>query len=78
MDGYAVARALREEPALASARLIALTGYAQEEDQRCAREAGFDRHLVKPVDFAELQTALALLPVGSCADETCEKPAVTI
>jgi CheY-like chemotaxis protein len=74
MDGYAVARALRQEPALASAHLIALTGYAQEEDQRCAREAGFDRHLVKPVDFAELQTALALLPVASCTDEHARSP----
>jgi CheY-like chemotaxis protein/anti-sigma regulatory factor (Ser/Thr protein kinase) len=63
MDGYAVARALRQEPALASAHLIALTGYAQEDDQRCAREAGFNRHMTKPVDFAELQAMLASLPV---------------
>jgi CheY-like chemotaxis protein len=65
MDGYAVARALRQEPALASAYLIALTGYAQEEDQRYAREAGFDRHMAKPVDVAELQAVLASLPVRS-------------
>jgi PAS domain S-box-containing protein len=76
MDGYAVARALRQEPSLASAHLIALTGYAQEDDQRCAREAGFNRHMTKPVDFAELQTVLASLPVRSCADDgACEKPA---
>jgi CheY-like chemotaxis protein len=78
MDGYAVARALRQEPALASAHLIALTGYAQEEDQRCAREAGFDRHLVKPVDFADLQAVLASLPVQSCPDGACEQPASTV
>ena len=42
--------ALREDPATADARLIALTGYGQEEDQRQAREAGFDHHLTKPVD----------------------------
>jgi PAS domain S-box-containing protein len=54
MDGFAVARALRHDPATAGARLIAVTGYGQEEDQRRARDAGFDQHLVKPVDPAEL------------------------
>ena len=59
MDGYRVAQALRGDPATASSRLIALTGYAQEEDRRRAREAGFDEHLTKPADPAELR---ALLP----------------
>ena len=72
MDGYAVARALRQEASLASAHLIALTGYAQEEDQRCAREAGFNRHMTKPVDFPELQAVLASLPERSSADGACE------
>jgi CheY-like chemotaxis protein len=62
MDGYAVARALRREPALGSAYLVALTGYGREEDLRLAREAGFDLHLTKPVDFNDLQQALAALP----------------
>jgi PAS domain S-box-containing protein len=76
MDGYAVARALRQEPSLASAHLIALTGYAQEDDQRYAREAGFNRHMTKPVDFAELRAVLASLPVRSCADGgACARPA---
>jgi CheY-like chemotaxis protein len=65
MDGYTVAQAFRQEPPLASALLIALTGYAQEDDQRCAREAGFDRHMTKPVDLDELQAVLASLPVRS-------------
>jgi PAS domain S-box-containing protein len=65
MDGYTVAQALRQEPPLASAHLIALTGYAQEDDQRCARNAGFDRHMTKPVDLDELQAVLASLPVRS-------------
>ena len=52
MNGYDVARALR--PELPGTCLIALTGYGQEEDQRKAREAGFDRHLTKPVDPAAL------------------------
>jgi signal transduction histidine kinase/DNA-binding response OmpR family regulator len=62
MDGYAVARALRQDPALASAYLIAATGYGQAEDQRLAREAGFDAHLTKPVDFPALQELLAKRP----------------
>ena len=59
MDGYRVARALRENPATAAARLIALTGYGQEEDRRRAREAGFDEHLTKPADPAVLGALLA-------------------
>jgi CheY-like chemotaxis protein len=59
MDGYRVARALRENPATAAARLIALTGYGQDEDRRRAREAGFDEHLTKPADPAVLESLLA-------------------
>ncbi|AKF07237.1 PAS domain-containing protein [Sandaracinus amylolyticus] len=50
MDGYDVARALRRDAATKGARLVALTGYGQEEDQRRAMDAGFDRHVTKPVD----------------------------
>jgi CheY-like chemotaxis protein len=60
MDGYAVARALREDAS--RAYLIALTGYGQEEDQRRARDAGFDLHLTKPVDPRALEPLLARLP----------------
>lgn len=59
MDGYAVARELRRDPATAGARLIAITGYGQEEDRRRSREAGFDLHLTKPVDPQELPRILA-------------------
>jgi two-component system CheB/CheR fusion protein len=59
MDGYAVARRLREDPRLAATPLVAITGYGQEEDKMRARDAGFDRHLTKPVDFAMLRTVLA-------------------
>lgn len=61
MDGYAVARAVRADPQLASAYLIALTGYGREEDQRRALEAGFDLHLTKPVDPARLQQVVAAI-----------------
>jgi CheY-like chemotaxis protein len=54
LDGYAVAAALRREPATAQARLIAVSGYGAEEDRRRSREAGFDFHLVKPVEPEQL------------------------
>jgi CheY-like chemotaxis protein len=57
-----VARTLRQDPELAPTYLIALTGYGQEEDRRRAREAGFDVHLTKPVDFDELQRLLTATP----------------
>jgi CheY-like chemotaxis protein len=63
MDGYEVARVLREDAALASVYLVALTGYGQKEDQRRALAAGFDQHLTKPVDYADLRRVFAALPV---------------
>jgi signal transduction histidine kinase len=65
MDGYQVAEALRQDPATAAARLIAVSGYGEEEDRRRSREAGFDRHLTKPVVFGELQSLLAAADVGA-------------
>jgi PAS domain S-box-containing protein len=59
MDGYAVARALRQDPTFNATYLVALTGYGQEEDCRRAREAGFDLHVTKPVDPAYLEELLA-------------------
>ena len=58
MDGYELARRLRANPALASARMIAVTGYGQESDRRRALEAGFDEHMVKPIDLDRLQEML--------------------
>jgi signal transduction histidine kinase len=59
MNGYEVARAVRENPELAPAYVIALTGYGRDEDQRQAQEAGFDLHLTKPVDYDILRRAVA-------------------
>jgi CheY-like chemotaxis protein len=58
MDGYELAAHLRNLPGLASLRLIALTGYGQESDRRRTREAGFDHHLVKPVDIHAIEATL--------------------
>jgi PAS domain S-box-containing protein len=59
MDGYQVARALRERHPDWNGALIALTGWGQENDRRKGQEAGFDHHLVKPVDVDVLQRLLA-------------------
>jgi signal transduction histidine kinase len=58
IDGYEVARRLRKDPETRNIRLIALTGYGLAEDQRRVLEAGFDLHLVKPVDIRLLLDAL--------------------
>jgi len=58
MDGYEVARRLRAHPGGANLRLIALTGYGQEDDRRRAAEAGFDAHLTKPVTPEVLERAI--------------------
>jgi len=58
MDGYTLARRLRAEPRTAKAVLIAVTGYGQEQDRENALGAGFDSHLVKPADYAQLAKLL--------------------
>lgn len=59
LDGYQVVRQLRQEPCCKTALIIAVSGYGQEEDRRKSQEAGFDHHLVKPVDFDTLLSLLA-------------------
>lgn len=61
IDGYELARRLRAEPATSRVRLIAVTGYGQAEDRARALEAGFDAHLVKPVEPARLLETIARL-----------------
>lgn len=58
VDGYEVARMLKQHPALKSIRLVAHTGYGSPEDRRKAQEAGFDAHLVKPAELDDLEKAL--------------------
>jgi signal transduction histidine kinase/ActR/RegA family two-component response regulator len=62
MDGMEVARRARELPEGRDVTLIALTGWGQEEDRRRSKQAGFDHHLVKPVDIAALQALLNSIP----------------
>jgi PAS domain S-box-containing protein len=65
MDGYEVARRLRAEPSLDGVCLVAVTGYGSEADRRRSTAAGFDAHLVKPVEFDALRRVLEATQVGS-------------
>ncbi len=62
LDGYEVARRIRAQPWGKNLTLIAVTGWGQDSDRRRSREAGFDSHLVKPLDLDALTALLAQLP----------------
>jgi CheY-like chemotaxis protein len=55
LNGYEVAKRVRAQPYGAKMKIVALTGWGQDEDIRRSMEAGFDRHLVKPVNVADLR-----------------------
>ena len=59
LNGYEVARRIRQQPALKNVVLVAMTGYGQAKDRQQSKEAGFDFHLVKPGDFAKVLEILA-------------------
>lgn len=59
LNGYALARALRSNPATSDTVLVAVTGWGQERDRQLAQEAGFDHHMVKPVEPAKIREVLA-------------------
>ena len=59
MDGFSVAREMRRDSGLRDLRVVALTGFGQQDDRRRSREAGFDDHLVKPVSAEDLRRLLA-------------------
>jgi CheY-like chemotaxis protein len=61
LDGHEVCRRVREQPWGKDIVVIALTGWGQEDDRRKSEEAGFDGHLVKPVDYDQLLELLASL-----------------
>jgi len=70
LDGYEVARRIRAQPWGRRITLVALTGWGQESDRRRSGEAGFDSHLVKPLDLDKLTALLERLPasVAYCQD----------
>jgi len=59
MDGYEVARAIRERPRDERVAVVAVTGWGQEDDRKRTRDAGFDDHLVKPAELSALETLLS-------------------
>jgi CheY-like chemotaxis protein len=69
LDGYGVARALRQAPWATGMRLIAVTGRGQEEDKQRARAAGFDHHMTKPIDPEALEQLLAAPPEPATVDQ---------
>ena len=70
IDGYEVARRLRARPDGAELRLIALTGYGQDEDRQRAAEAGFDAHLTKPVTPELLERAIVAVSARAKPQES--------
>ena len=62
LNGYEVAKRVREQPWGRGIKLIAVTGWGQEQDRKQAVVAGFDHHLTKPLDPARLATLLGELP----------------
>jgi len=70
LNGYDVARKIREQSWGEKMTLVALTGWGQDEDRRRSKEAGFNHHLTKPVDLAALKkTAGRLVRIGSVSDQ---------
>jgi CheY-like chemotaxis protein len=65
LNGYEACRRIRRLPGGGGVVLIAQTGWGQEEDIRLSREAGFDRHLVKPVDPHDLMQLLADMSIAN-------------
>jgi signal transduction histidine kinase/ActR/RegA family two-component response regulator len=64
LNGYEVAARLRADPATRGMKLVALTGYGQEQDRRRALDAGFDAHLVKPINVDQMLRLLQELAAG--------------
>jgi CheY-like chemotaxis protein len=59
MNGYEAARAIRQQPWGHDMVLVAITGWGQQEDRKRSDEAGFDHHMIKPVDSDKLMSSLA-------------------
>jgi CheY-like chemotaxis protein len=62
LNGFDACRRIREQPWGKNMVLVALTGWGQDEDRRKSKDAGFDHHMVKPVDYDVLMNLLASLP----------------
>jgi len=70
LNGYEACRLIREQPKGHGVVMIAVTGWGQDEDRRRSHEAGFDHHMVKPVDPQALMSMIAVLNVGHADQPT--------
>jgi CheY-like chemotaxis protein len=61
LTGFEVAERVRQQPVFQNVVLVAMTGYGQEADRQRSLDAGFNHHLVKPVDFVKVQDILATI-----------------
>jgi len=68
MDGFETARRIRQAPQGKSPVLVALSGWGGDDDRRKTMQAGFDRHLVKPIELASIESLLASTPAGVVLD----------
>jgi len=68
MDGFAVLREIRQDPALCRLRVVALTAFAMQGDRERALEAGFDDYITKPITLAKLKSQLELSNPRVAAD----------
>ena len=75
LNGYEVCRRIRRQPWGQRVTMVAVTGWGQEEDRQRSQEAGFDSHLVKPVDCDVLMRLLASLPSVGEAPRPPARPA---
>ena len=73
LDGFELARQIRQRPESRHMILIALTGWGQEEDRRQSRQAGIDHHLIKPVNLHSLRNLLAASTEDSHADRIAQE-----
>jgi CheY-like chemotaxis protein/two-component sensor histidine kinase len=74
LNGYQLAARLRADAATRGVHLVAVTGWGQESDKVRARDAGFDHHLVKPLDFGDVLKLLASLPASSGGPRLVAQP----
>ena len=73
MNGHEVARRLRQQPGMDRTVLVAVTGYGQDEDRRRSLEAGFDQHLVKPVEPGAVEAIVAAIARRSAMQQAADR-----
>jgi CheY-like chemotaxis protein len=74
LNGYEVCQRLRARPWGETLLIVAMTGWGQDEDRQRSLDAGFDNHLVKPVDHDLLMSMLAALPFASSTPASAQRP----